>query len=187
MARKYIEVHDRNPYGDEIDEELLNDPGRDATFIAGYSDVRRQRELDARDGIKPKPLKHRLQWARGKAADGTTFDGKRMMHWQVKKGYKPLKYDDAIKLGYEVNENPAIVKGPDGLAWLGERVLLYADARTAATNLRKVQDANDAAQRAPKERMEAATERFNASTKGANATAFSFVGDDPDDAKKKRA
>lgn len=182
---KYIEVHDTNPYGDQIDEELLNDPGKDSTYIAGYSDVRRQRELDIRDGKTPKPLKHRLQWARAKTSDGGSHDGKRVMHWQVKKGYKPLKYEDALKMGYKLDENPAIVKDVDGNAWLGERMLMFADARTAATNLRKVQEANDAAQRAPAERIQAATERFNASTKGAHAAAFSFIGDDPDDKKKR--
>ena len=182
---KYIAVTDRNPYGDEIDEELLNDPGKDSSYIAGYSDVRRNRELDIRDGKQPKPLKHRLQWARAKTTDGTSSDGARMMHWQVKKGYKPLKYDEALKLDYRLNENPAIVKDVDGYAWLGERMLMFADARTAATNLRKVQAANDEAQRAPAERMQAATERFNASTKGAHAAAFSFIGDDPDEKKKR--
>lgn len=185
MGRKYIEVHDRNPWGEEIDEALLNDPGKDSTYIKGYSDVRRERELDIARGKQPRSLKHRLQWVRAKAADGITPDDKRVHHWTVKRGYRPLKYDEAIKLGYAVDENPAITKGANDFAWKGGDILMIADAKTAATNLRRLQRNNDEAQNAPKERMERAVESFNASAKGAAATAFSFVGDDPDEKKKR--
>lgn len=189
MARKsYVAVEDRNPFGEDFDEALLNDPSIDSTYIEGYSDVRRNRELALRDGETAPPLKHRLQWARAKTFDGQHLDGRRMMHWQTKNGYRPLPYDEAVKLGYDVRTNPAITKGEDGLAYLDSRVLVFTDGKRAATNLKRLQE--DAAELAarPQRRMEEAVERFNRNTKGAHATAFSFLGDDdPDDiAKGKR-
>ena len=178
--RPRIEVVDRNPYGDDVDPQAMEDAARDSTFIEGYSDVRSQRELDVRDGKQPAPLKHRLQWARAKSFDGTRSDGRRMMHWQVDKHYETLKYDDAIKMGYLVDKNPAITKGPDGLAYLGERVLMYATGPVAAANKRKVDgELAEQTQRAAN-RMEDAVERFNRDTKGAHAQAFNFIGEDPD-------
>lgn len=182
--RELITVQDRNPYGDDIDEALLNDPGRDSTFIPGYSDVRTQRELALRRGERPAPLRHRLQWARAKSFDGQRLDGKRVMHWKVNKKHEPLKYDDAIAMGYRLNENPAITKGPDGYAYLGEMILMHADARTAATNYAKVRANLDAQLDAPRQKLEDAVARFNARGVG-KATAFSFTGDDPDTKSKK--
>lgn len=177
---KYITVQDRNPYGEDVDEALLNDPGKDSTFIEGYSDVRRNRDLAIRDGKKVPPLKHRLQWARALSFDGTKADGKRVMHWQSRKGYKPLAYDEAVKLGYRVDRNPAIRKGSDGNAYLGEQMLMCADARTAATNLLKVQRDQEAQLAAPQARMDEAVARFNRNNPKGSATAFSYVGEDPD-------
>ena len=185
--RTYIQVEDRNPFGDEFDESILEDPTKDSTYIEGYSDVRRQRELAVRNGERPAPLKHRLQWARGKTFDGSRNDGRRIMHWQTNKRYEMLRYDDAVKMGYRVDLNPAIVRGDDGNAYLGERVLMYAGAKVAAANLEKVRkDTAELAER-PKRDMEAAVERFNVRTKGAHATAFSFLGDDdPDEIAKRK-
>ena len=185
MGRRIIVVNDRNPYGDEVDESTMEDASRDSTYIEGYSDVRRQRELDIRDGREPSPLKHRLQWARGKSFDGTKNDGRRIMHWQVNKRYEMLPYDDAIQMGYGVDKNPAITRGPDGLAYLGERVLMYAKGPVAAANLKKVDQEQQALMAQPRKRMEDATEEFNRNTKGARAIPFDFVGEDPDEKAKK--
>lgn len=182
--RAYIEVRDRSPFGEEIDEELLNDPGKDSTFIEGYSDVRTKRELALRRGEHVRPLRHRLQWVRAKTLDGQKADGKQVMHWKVDKGYRPMKYDEAVEAGYFVDKNPAIEKGEDGFAYHGEQILMVADAKTAATNLRKVQRDSEEMLAKPQRDMEAAVERFNRDTKGAHAASFSFVGDDPDDIAK---
>ena len=139
MARRiYVQVEDRNPFGEEFDESIMEDPTRDSTYIEGYSDVRRQRELDVRAGKDPAPLKHRLQWARAKTFDGARNDGRRVMHWQTNKRYEIIDYDEAVKMGYRVDLNPAILRGEDGRAYLGERVLMIASAKVAAANLKKV-------------------------------------------------
>ena len=188
MARKrFIQVEDRTPYGEDFDPAILEDAARDSTFIEGYSDVRTQRELDMRDGKRPDPLKHRLQWVRAKKLDNTSADGRRMNHWSTRKGYRTLSYDDAIKLGYKLDNNLAISKGADGLAYLGDSVLMIADAATAAANLMKVQRENEDLLNKPRRDMEAAVERFNASTRGAHAQSFGFVGDDPDEEAKGRS
>ena len=58
---------------------------------------------------------------------------------------------------------------------------MMAGAKVAAANLKKVrQDTAELSER-PKRDMEAAVERFNERTKGAHATAFSFLGDDDPD------
>ena len=181
MARRFVEVHDRNPYGEDFDESLMEDAGIDSTFIEGYSDIRKERELAVRNGtIPPAPLRHRLQWARAKSFDGQTNDGRRMHHWQTKKHYKTLRYDEAIEMGYNLSQNPAIKKGEDGLAYLGYQVLMYADGPTAAANLKKVMRDTEEQKERPKQKMQEAVERFNKDTKGAHAEAFSFIGDDPE-------
>lgn len=173
--RRYIEVEDRNPFGEEFDEQILQGNGTDSTFIEGYSDVRRDRELAVRKGEKVPPLKHRFQWARAKSADFQRADGKRVMHWQVNKHYQPIRYEDALKMGYNLKSNPAITQGEDGLAYHGDQVLMYCDARVAASNLKKVQQDTAFALEAPKRRMEKAVAEFNAKNVGAKAEAFSFL------------
>ncbi len=174
---KFIAAQDRNPFGEEFDESILTDPGHDSTYIEGYSDVRRDRELALRARQPVKPLKHRLQWARAKTFDGQRADGKRIMHWQTEKKYEALSYEEAVRLGYRVDKNPAIRKGEDGLAYLGERVLMYASARVAAANLKKVQQDTRDLMEKPARDMENSVARFHQNTKGAHAVAFHYVGD----------
>lgn len=186
MARKqFIRVEDRTPYGEDFDEKILHDAAIDSTYIEGYSDVRTQRELDVRAGKKVDPLRHRLQWVRAKSTDNTA-DGRRPQHWSSRKGYRPLSYDEAIKLGYRVDKNMAISKGADGNAYLADCMLMFCDAPVAAANLKRVQqDAVDLQER-PQRAMEEAVERFNRAAHGATATSFSQVGDEPERESKKK-
>jgi len=162
MPKRYIEVSDPSPFGEQFDQAVLQDSGKDSTYIEGYSNVRTQRELAVARGERPEPLRHRLHWARGKTLDGVRDDGRRISHWQVNKHYRMLPYEEAVKLGYDVTANPAIRKGEDGLAWLGERVLMVADAPIAAANLKKVQQDTTAMLEAPQTRMQDAVESYNA-------------------------
>jgi len=171
MPKRYVEVSDPSPFGEQFDEAVLQDSGKDSTYIKGYSDVRQQREIAVSQGERPTPLRHRLQWARGKTLDGVRDDGRRISHWQVNKHYRMLPYDDAVTLGYDVTANPAIRKGEDGLAWLGERVLMVADAPVAAANLKKVQQDTQAMLDMPRARMEDAVASYNARNPNAQTEA----------------
>jgi len=188
MTKRYVEAIDRSPFGEEVDEALLNDPGTDSSYIEGYGDVRRNRERAIRDGENPPPLRHRLHIARAKSLDGQRPDGRRLQHWVSKKGYSPLKWDEAIKLGYRVDKNPAYTKGEDGTVYHANGMLMIAGPKVAAANYKRVQREQEEQFAAPQRRVEQAVERFNRSAKGAHAEAFQFLGeDDPDEiAKGKR-
>jgi len=129
-----IEVEDRNPFGEETDPSQLTNEERDALFIDGYSDKRREFELSVARGEHPDPLKWRLHWVRGQAASGDA-DGRKVAEWRAK-GYLPVKWEDADKYGIDL-ESSAAVKGPDGTVRLGDVVLMAAPAKVAATHYRR--------------------------------------------------
>jgi hypothetical protein len=174
--KSYVEVKERTPFGEDVDPEIMTQGHRGVTYIEGYSDVRQQRELAMRDGKKMPPLKHRLQWARAKSSDNASAKHARVQHWEMDQGYTPLAYDEAVELGYRVDRNRAITKGPDGLAYLGDQVLMMAGQTVAAANYVKVQRAQDEQNTRAETQLQDAVERFNVSAKGASAQAFSFVG-----------
>jgi len=141
LSDDILEVRDRNPFGEDIDEKLLRDPGRSATYLEGYSDLRTQRERAVAQGDRPDALPFRLQWVRAERVGGGT-DNRKVAEWKAR-GYKILTYADAQKLGVHV-EDSAAEKGSGGDVRLGDCVLMIADAKTAATNYHKWRSENDA-------------------------------------------
>jgi len=172
----FITTQDRNPFGEDIDQDLLAGSGQDSAYIEGYSDKRVQRELAIRRGERADALPHRLHWARAKTFDGARLDGTRVQHWQANKGYRPLPYDEALKLGYRLDKNAAILKGEDGNAYLQDRMLMVCDAAKAAANYRKVQDATSAQNEQAASRMQQAAEQYEART-GVRPPVFTYLED----------
>jgi len=173
MPRKVrIEVRDTSPWGDEFDEQILTDPGKDSTYIKGFSDKFREREIAVSKGERPAPLEHRLQWA----------NPGNLHRWLVNKHNKVLMYDDALKLGYDLKENPAITRAEDGRALLRDQVLVYADRKVAASNFHKVRENQDQEEVRARNTMAQAATNYEAKT-GLRPEVFDFAGDDPEEAK----
>lgn len=183
--RKYIQVEDRNPFSEDFTPEDLvratEGLSASASFVPGYSDVRIQNELRKAEGKydELEPLKHRFHWIRAKSATDDKVDGRSLYRWKVSKHYDTPDYDDVVKAGYDLTQNPAIVKGPDGKAYYGENILGWVDGITAGAQWQQAQQANQDQLDAPAQAMEEAIDRFNASTvagkTGMKASHFEFV------------
>lgn len=139
----YVEVKDRNPFGEEVDEEVFQDPEYTSNYIPGWSKQRHDNELRKAAGEDIIPLRERFQWARCKGIMNTERDeGRRVQHWRQKR-YEIPDYDDVVAMGYDLNENSAIHRGEDGKAYWGEHILMMASAKVAAAHLRKKQQADE--------------------------------------------
>ena len=181
MAKKaiYIEVEDRNPFSESIDERVFEDPTYTSSYIPGYSEQMRENEIRKTENRPIKPLKHRFHWARCKSLQDTNRDeGRRVQHWKQKR-YEVANYDDMVAQGYDLSENDAITKGPDGRAYWGEHVLMVASPEVAAAHYEKARQANADQQEQPQYMMDTAVERFNrsrtAKRTGMKAGAFDEV------------
>ena len=181
MSRKfYVEVIERNPFGEEVDDSVISRPDRSSTFVPGYSDKRHAKEVAALEGRETPPLEHRFHWARRMNVSGEDFgQGVQRQHDM---GYEIAKYDDVIKRGYDLTKNKAIRKAADGSAVLGDVVLTWIDAKGAAAHWKANREANDALERRPQEMMDDAIHKFNTSNVarrgGMKASHFEFVEDD---------
>jgi len=179
----YMEVHERNPFGEDFNEELLKTPEKSSNFIKGYSDVRHENELRGKRGEDPIPLKHRLQFVKAKnhmsgADSGTGIQQALDRHYRI------ASWDEAIKLGYAVDQNENFTKTPDGRVQWGDCILTIAEAEVAATHWKAHRDEIEKQSDEVTAKMEDAVERFNRSDvagKGKmRASHFEFVGDDPE-------
>lgn len=174
----YIEAKDRNPFGEDFDESILQDAGRDSTWLEGYSDKRIERELGIRRGDSTDPLPYRFHLARAKTLDGQRTDGQRVFHWRSRKGYKPVEWNEENfkTLGINPVSNPAFYKGEDGLVYNGSNLLVVADAKVASANYKKMQNEQAIMEASAANRMEDAGQKYAAATGGSDPT-FSIVED----------
>jgi len=162
MGRKlYIEVEEKNPFGDDVDSQVLTRPDRSSTFVPGYSDKRHQNDIKVAAGEDIELLKHRFHWARRMNLSGEDFGGG--VQRQIDQGYESCQYDDLIEMGYDLSENQAIKKAPDGTAILGDMVLTMIDARGAAAHWKENQQAISEQEAKPEAMMDEAVGKFNTS------------------------
>jgi hypothetical protein len=139
----YVEVEDRNPFGESVDEEVFNSPEFTSNYIPGWSDERHQNDVRKGQGEPIVPLKCRFQWARCKdVKDTEKASGRRVQHWRQKR-YTIPDYKEVQEMGYDLDENEAITRGPDGKAYWGEHVLMVAPAEVAAAHYQAKQQANE--------------------------------------------
>lgn len=160
MGKKIVqvEVKERSPWGESVDDGVVNDPTRRSTFIGGYSDVRTAFESETRAGNDPRPLQHRFQWARAERPNGDA-DGRKVAQWKGK-GYSKPTWEEVEKAGYDL-AGSAAVKGPDGTVHLGDTVLMWCPARTAAAHAKRLREETKAASDAYQTRVEDAVEDAN--------------------------
>lgn len=182
-----VEVRERNPWGESIDENVVQDPSRTNLYIEGYSDVKTARELAESRGEDVKPLRHRLHWARAQSPSGNP-DGKKVAEWRAK-GYSVLQWDDAIKHGYKVDLSAAI-KGADGSVRLGDLVLMVAPAPVAAAHHQRVRKATRELSETYQKTVETAVDNANVQmgykkgSKGASGQVFELEGENFKDSPK---
>lgn len=122
-----------NPFEDlRVDGMDLPDTV-DASYVPGYSDVRRLNELRRVKGEPLLPQKGRAQWVRitRKSGDFVNESDEGMTEW-MRLGYRACGLDDLQRLGWGMP--PAATVGPDGLIRRGDAALFFVDADRADEN-----------------------------------------------------
>lgn len=142
-----IEAREVSIFG-EVDQDLLRDDQTDIFEMPGYSDKRRQLELDRRAGRKWDPLNFRVQLVPVQKQTGHP-DYTRVSSFQ-RRGYKlasPDELEGALdKTLWDERGHPtaghSYTKGPDGTVRLSEYAVMICDKRRAAANLADVERRN---------------------------------------------
>lgn len=177
MRKPVVTARERSPFGEidaEIAEQAMKQSGKDIYWLPGYSDKRIKKELDERDGKPTTPLTHRYQVVGTQNLKGEPVT-KAMSDFR-QKGYRPVKWSEAKSLGINF-EGTNYAKGSDDNVYLnGEGLLMVCDARQAAINYAKHQQAIDAQADSVQARMEDAVDKFNRNLdlRGAGATKAVF-------------
>lgn len=159
-----------SPWGNEIDPEGLAS-GRDQFYVAGYSDKREQFDQDIREGDKPTPLQHRLQYVSVQRASGAPLKEKEAYY--ASRGYVPLKYDECATFGIDPLKS-GFIKDADGTCRVGSQMLMICPANKVAGHARELAERNEALVESWKGRAEAAADDYNRRHPGAQETAFEF-------------
>ena len=128
MGKKAIFANERSVFGD-FDEKTLQDPGRSIYELDGYSDKRRNAELERRAGRQADPIPHRFQYLPSQRPNGQP--DRRKIAEYLAKGYKMVKYDEAGDYGIDLSTSAA-VKDVDGNVLVGSDLLFVAPASVAA-------------------------------------------------------
>jgi hypothetical protein len=130
----------------EVEEALINDSRRDIFELPGYSDKRRQFEMDRREGKAVPPLPFRVQLVPVQRSTGQPEY--RKVSERIGMGYKMISPDELERLTDEAywdeNDRPltSYQKGPDGTVRLNEYAVMVCDGKQAAANLAAVQRRN---------------------------------------------
>ena len=135
----------RTEFGDVLDEPSFYDAGgvdRDQTYVPGFSDLRRARDLEIADvasGRKPAheakiaPLPVNLRWVRNSTPrDGAPDSRKQVASGNL--GYTVVSKDAIGKEPWLTKLPPGAKIMPDGSIQKGDTVLMVTDAKTAARN-----------------------------------------------------
>lgn len=175
-TRPLVETRIRTEFGDVLDDPSFYDVSgadRDLTFVPGFSDMRRARDLAqaevaagkiARHEAKIDPLPVNLYWVRTVKPSGAPDSTKQLDAGLA--GYKVVHKDEIGKHEWLKSAPPGCTFDADGSIRKGDVVLMVVDGKRAARN---------AAVRAAKTRR--LTDEVTASG-GLLATKSRFVGTD---------
>lgn len=135
----------RTEFGDVLDDPSFYDAGaadRDQTYVPGFSDLRRARDLEIADvasGRKPAheakidALPVNLRWVRNSTPrDGAPDTRKQTASGNL--GYTLVSKDAIGKEAWLTKLPPGARITADGAIQKGDTVLMVADAKTAARN-----------------------------------------------------
>jgi hypothetical protein len=118
-----------------------------------------QREIDVREGRRPRPINGRLQAVVTQDLQGKPYKIKERQ--ERARGGRPLTVEMAKSLGYAV-ENSGYEVRPDGTIGLNEYTLFYREPEVAERHRRRVEAKGEAMAEAAQAKMEDATATLNA-------------------------
>lgn len=134
----------RTEFGDVQEDASFYDVGgadRDLTYVPGFSDMRRARDLgiaavasglkDKRD-VDIKPLPVNLRWTRVTSPKGSPDGAKQMSTENL--GYKAVNQAQIGKSDWLTKLPPGAVVNADGSIQKGDTILMVTDGKTAARN-----------------------------------------------------
>lgn len=148
-----IEIKERNPFGETLDETHVNNPGRTRTFIPGYSDEKVRRE----QAENSRPLAHRLHSVR--VERNGVADGSSVARWKAK-GYTMPTWEELKAAGYDM-ENSAYQRTVDGYAKLGDVQVMWAPAKVAAAHYKRQREETKALNNIFEQKFEEAVDSAN--------------------------
>ena len=129
----------KTAYGPVVEDDAFYEEsghGGDITYVPGYSDMRKARDIALAKGKAPQALPVRLQWARNARVSGEP-DSTKQWEYQSQK-YRPVTESD-IGQDWLKEMPPAATVGPDNSIRMQDMTLMVCDARDAARNAAKVQ------------------------------------------------
>ena len=137
-----------NPLNDLRVSNMEASGNIDASFVPGYSNIRRINDLRRARGEKTLPQSARAQWVRVQQRSGEyvakTDEG--MIEYS-RLGYVAAGLDDLERLGWGMPPTASV--GEDGLIRRGDLALFYVDAERAEENREEQREINrEAAKRA---------------------------------------
>ena len=131
-------------FGDHIGSADFNDPtimNRDMSYVPGFSDLRRQRDLKVAEYVNHKVAKSdipelpvNMRWGRNQKGTGQPDSAKIFGH--STKGYRMATRDDVGKHPWLTAMPPGASVAPDGSIVKGDTVLMVATKEIAARNAR---------------------------------------------------
>lgn len=149
MQRPLVDTTIRTEFGDVLDSPEFYDVGgadRDLTYVPGFSDMRRNRDLelaavasgkkDRRDAdLSPLPVN--LRWTRTHTIKGAPDGRKQIASGNL--GYKAVNKSDIGKQPWLTALPPGATVDADGTIRKGDTVLMVTDAKTAGRNVARRQ------------------------------------------------
>lgn len=143
-VRPLVDTHIRTEFGDVLEDVAFNDVAgadRDLTYVPGFSDMRRTKDLELADvaaGKLPRheakraPLPVNLHWTRTTKPSGAPDGAKQIAAGNG--GYKAVHKDQIGKVPWLTAAPPGVTFDPDGSIRKGDVILMVADDKTAARN-----------------------------------------------------
>jgi hypothetical protein len=147
--RPIVETGIRTEFGDVQDDPSFYDVGgadRDLTYVPGFSDLKRARDLElaaVASGRKPRhearilPLPVNVRWTRTTTPKGAPDGMKQITTANL--GYKPAHKDQIGKVDWLKELPPGATINADGSIQKGDTILMVADGKTAARNAARKQ------------------------------------------------
>jgi len=179
MKVPLIRTDTRAHLGEAQEKPEFADPALargDLTYVPGWSDLRRQRDADVREGRKPAPLPYRLQLVRVRNSMGLP-DGQGAASWRAQ-GYQEVKVNEMKELGIAMPIGG--MASADGFVDVGDLRLFACDAQRAAQNEQNWRRATDEVQATDRAPALEAEGRKHASPTFVEGTYSDAGSDDPD-------
>lgn len=146
MQRPLVDTTIRTEFGDVLEDASFYEVGgadRDNTYVPGFSDMRRARDLALADVAAGRKHAHEvtlealpvnLRWARThKVASGAPDGSKQIAHSGL--GYRKVTKDQVGKVPWLTELPAGATINADGSIQKGDTVLMVADAKNAARNV----------------------------------------------------